>query len=86
MSEKAQTLDEKFLLRLFHMAMKEGDPASPLPIQAIARSVGCKENALKNVIKHLAQANLIRKLENDSICLTPRGCDLALELSEEIDL
>jgi hypothetical protein len=85
MSEKAQTLDEKFLLRLFHMAMKQGDPSSILPIQAIARQVGCKEVALKNVIKHLAQANLIRKLGDDSICLTPRGCDLALELSEELD-
>jgi hypothetical protein len=85
MSEKAQTLDEKFIVRLFRMAMKEGDPSSPLPIQAIAKSVGCKEVALKNVIKHLAQANLIRKLSNDSICLTPRGCDLALELSEELE-
>ncbi len=80
MSQKATTADERFLIRLYQTAQSSGDLLSKLQYLGIARSMGLKENALKNMIKHLAQANLICKLDEASIRLTSRGCDLVSEL------
>ena len=38
-------------------------------------ALGQKQIAVKNIVKHLAQANFIKKLGGTMICLTPRGCD-----------
>ncbi|HEY4254890.1 MAG TPA: hypothetical protein VGM34_00905 [Chlamydiales bacterium] len=80
MSQKAQTSDERFLLRLHTMASALGDPQKPISIQKVAKTVGLKETAVKNIVKHLAQANLVEKIEGDRVALTARGISLVESL------
>jgi Mn-dependent DtxR family transcriptional regulator len=74
------TPDEKLMLKLYELAMKEGDPHTPVEAMQAARAIGVKETALKNIIKHLAQANLVKKIDDTTVYLTTRGCDFALEM------
>ena len=79
MSQKGTTPDEQFLIALYRKAMGEGDPFQEINSRGIARSIGIKETALKNIIKHLAQANFIKKVADDSVYLTQRGSDFVLD-------
>lgn len=79
MSQKGQTPDEKFLVKLYQTAMQSGDPYLPLDYRGIAKMLGQKETAMKNIIKHLAQANLVKKVDETTLHLTPRGCDFVLD-------
>lgn len=82
MSQRSQTPDERFLISLYRAAEKKGDLFSLFDSREIARTVGLKETALKNIVKHLAQANFVKKVDPASIYLTQRGCDFVLnELS-----
>lgn len=74
------TPDEKLMLKFYELAMKEGDPLSPVEAMQAARMLGVKETALKNIIKHLAQANLLIKIDETTIALTQRGCNLVLDI------
>jgi Mn-dependent DtxR family transcriptional regulator len=80
MSQKAKTSDELFLLRLHTMANALGDPHKPISIAKVAKAVGLRETAVKNIVKHLAQANLVEKVEGDRIALTARGISLVHNL------
>ena len=80
MSQKAQTPDERFLLQLHQMAKSLGDPHKPLSITRVAKAVGLKETAVKNIVKHLAQANLVEKIGHDQVALTARGISLVENL------
>jgi len=76
------TSDEKLMLKFYEMATEKGDPRMPLNPLKAARALGIKETALKNIIKHLAQANLVKKIDDVLIALTPRGCDFVLDMQE----
>jgi len=80
MTQKATTPDERFLIKCYQTALAKGDPYQILDYRSIARSIGQKETAMKNIIKHLAQANLIKKIGETTLQLTPRGCALVLEI------
>ena len=82
MSQKATTADERFLIKLFETARRQGDPTAEIDFAAIAKSLGIKDIALKNMVKHLAQANLIQKVSESKLSLTMRGCSLVLGLLE----
>ncbi len=79
MNQKATTADERFLIKLYQTASQKGDPQHALDYRPIAKAVGQKETAMKNIIKHLAQANLIKKINETTVCLTERGCNLVQE-------
>ncbi len=74
------TLDERFLIKLYEVASKRGDPRRPINYQSIAKMLSLKETALKNIVKHLAQANFIKKIDETTLQLTERGCRLALDI------
>lgn len=76
---KKITPDEQFLIELYKLAMREGDPFQPVPIHLVATAIRQRETAVKNIVKHLAQANFLKKGEDDTVYLTPRGCDLVLD-------
>ena len=80
MTQKATTADERFLIRLYQIALKKGDSLAPIDFCPVAKLMGVKETALKNMIKHLAQANLIKKVSDNVISLTSRGLTLVQEL------
>jgi Mn-dependent DtxR family transcriptional regulator len=73
------TPDERFLIQLYKSAMASGDPHAVMDYRSIAKRIGQKETAIKNIIKHLAQANFVRKSGDTFIHLTERGCHFALE-------
>ncbi len=76
------TSDEKLMLKFYELAMLKGDPHTPIKAIKAAKAIGVKETALKNIIKHLAQANLVKKIDDVMIALTKRGCDFVLEMQE----
>lgn len=82
MNQKATTPDERFLIKLYQMGMESGDPHQILDYRGIAKAIGQKETAMKNIIKHPAQANLVKKIDETTVRLTERGCDLVLEITQ----
>lgn len=77
--KQKSTPDERFLIKLYQTAMAGGDPHAIIDYRGIAKTLGQKETAMKNIIKHLAQANFLKKVDDTSVTLTERGCDLVLE-------
>ena len=73
------TPDERFLIKLYQTAMDGGDPHAIIDYRGIARAMGQKECAMKNIVKHLAQANFIKKIDDTSVYLTEQGCNFALD-------
>lgn len=83
MSQKSRTPDEKLLLQLYKLAMGKGDPHEIIHLIDVMHLLGQKETAVKNIVKHLAQANFIKKLDQDAIMLTEHGCSFVLDLLNE---
>lgn len=78
MSHKGRTPDEKFLIRVYEVALSKGGPSVPVDFLQCARSLGQKETAIKNIIKHLAQANFVKKIDETMLSLTELGCQFVL--------
>jgi hypothetical protein len=74
MTQKSLTPDEKFLLNLYQTAFQTGDLFQEIDACIVAKAVSLKETALKNIVKHLAQANFVIKGSDPMIQLTPHGC------------
>lgn len=84
MSQKGQTADEKFLIKLYTTAMEDGDPFLGIDYRGIAKEIGQKETSVKNIIKHLSQANFIKKYDETIVCLTQHGCNFVLNELENV--
>lgn len=80
MTQKKGTPDERFLCKLHEIATARGNPLQPVLIETIAKGIGYKELAVKNMVKLLAQANFIKKVGDKSVCLTQNGCDFVLRM------
>lgn len=72
------TPDERFLIKLYETALERGDPHAVVDYRDIAKSLGQKETAIKNIIKHLAQANFLKKETETTVFLTERGLRFVL--------
>jgi predicted transcriptional regulator len=78
-NQKGRTPDEKFLIKLYQTAMANGDPFQEVDSRGIAHAIGHRETAVKNIIKHLAQANFIKKRDDTTVYLTQHGCNFVLD-------
>jgi Mn-dependent DtxR family transcriptional regulator len=74
------TPDERFMVKLYETAMSGGDPHAMIDYRGVAKAIGQKETAIKNIIKHLAQANFLKKADDTTVYLTERGCTFVLDL------
>lgn len=74
MNHKGRTLDEKFLIKIYQVAFERGNPSQPIDFPSIARSLGIKDTAMNTIIKHLAQANFLKKINDTTLRLTELGC------------
>ncbi len=83
MNQKSKTPDERLLLKLYHVAMENGDLYTPIDLRGIALSLGQKEIAIKNITKLLAQANFLEKIDDSTVHLTQRGCNFVIDFLEE---
>ncbi len=79
MNQKSLTPDEKFLLKLYQTNLAKGDLLQEIDSRIIAKAVSLKETALKNIVKHLAQANFIKKGADTIVKLTSHGCKFVEE-------
>lgn len=77
---KSRTADEKFLIALYKIASESGDPHSNVDYRKVLRYIAQKETAGKTIMKHLAQANFIKKFDDPIIALTVHGMKIALEI------
>jgi len=75
------TQDEKFLIKLYDLAKATNDVFSKIDMFAIGKEAHIREKAVKIIIRNLAQANFIKKAENDLIYLTVNGISLVEELT-----
>lgn len=71
-----KTLDERFLMKLYELAMENGDPFSEVELLGLMHG---QETSVKTVVKHLAKANFIKKIDETRVYLTRQGCDFVLE-------
>ncbi|MBX9743692.1 MAG: hypothetical protein K2X08_00595 [Chlamydiales bacterium] len=74
MSQKGVTPDEQFLLALYQLAHQAGDLFQCFDASIVGKSVSLKETAIKNIVKHLAQANFLKKEGERALKLTQHGC------------
>ncbi len=74
---KGTTPDEKLMIEFYRVS--KGDLSFEIDIMAAAKKIGLKEIALKNIVKHLAQANFLIKIGDTHARLTPHGCRFVLE-------
>ena len=81
--KKSTTKDELFLLKLYEMAVKKGDPEKEVDRYAIGKAIGMQDHGIDTIIKHLAQANFIKKCSDNRVYLTPHGVKLVEHLKTE---
>jgi predicted transcriptional regulator len=86
MNKKATTKDELFLLKLYELAVKKEGPEVNIDRYHIGREIGMNQHGIDTIIKHLAQANFIKKLPDNSVYLTPHGISLVEDLRKERNL
>ncbi len=83
MNQKKTTPDEQFIYKLYELACARGDPFQRVASKVVAKAIGLKETGIKNTIKLLAQANFIRKVDDESVCLTEQGKAFAIQSKED---
>jgi hypothetical protein len=83
MNRKATTKDELFLLKLYEMACKLGNPEEEVDRYVIGRAIGQNDKGIDTIVKHLAQANFVKKGDGSSLYLTPHGMQLVLQIAKE---
>jgi Mn-dependent DtxR family transcriptional regulator len=80
MSQKGTTPDERLLRAIYDEACKKGDSRAEVLLMPLAAKLGIKETALKNIVKHLAQANFLKKEGERAVYLTDHGEKIAKSL------
>lgn len=83
MNKKATTKDELFLLKLYELAEKLGNPEEEVDRFVIGRAIGQNDKGINAIVKHLAQANFVKKGSGESLYLTPHGIRLVEQIAKE---
>ena len=73
MNKRATTKDELYLLKLFTLATKRGDPTAHVDRYEVGQAIGQNNKSVDNIVNLLAQTNFIKKGEGRNIYLTPHG-------------
>ena len=83
MTKKSTTKDELFLLKLYEMALKLGDAQAPLDRFVVGRAIGQNDRGANVIARDLAQANFVKKGNEDAVGLTEHGLRLVRHLLDE---
>lgn len=83
MNRKATTKDELFLLKLYEMASQQGNPEEEVDRYAIGRAIGQNDKGVDTIVKHLAQANFVKKGNGSALYLTAHGMRLVEQIAKE---
>ncbi len=79
-----RTRDELFLLKLDELLLQTEDPSPEVDRYLVGKELGQNEHAVDNIVRHLAQANFIKKGEGNAIYLTENGQNLVEVLKEDV--
>jgi len=74
------TKDERFLIELYRFSAQSVDPEKIVNPTQVAKNLGYKVLLLKDVLKGLRQANLIKIYGPEEIIITERGSEVARSL------
>ena len=74
-----KTADEKFLLKIYEIAMRNKDPFSEVDILTVGMEIGEKGKKIANIVRLLCNCNFVKKV-GESIVLTQKGVNLAKKL------
>lgn len=83
MNQKGTTKDELFLLKLYEMANNRGSSWEEIDRYAIGQAIGQNDKGIDTIVRHLAQANFVKKGEGAAVFLTPHGLSLVNRLLSE---
>lgn len=81
--KKATTKDELFLLKLYELSQRKGTPYEEIDRYEVGKAIGQNDRGVDTIVKHLAQANFVKKGEEKSFYLTPHGLRLVERLLTE---
>lgn len=81
--KKSRTKDEFFLIKLYQLARAEGNEEEAIDCFAIGREIGQNDKGIKVIANQLAQANFVKKGEDNTVYLTSHGLGLVQELLSE---
>lgn len=81
---KKTTKDELFLLKLHEFALNSGSFEEEVDRYSIGRAIGQNDHGVDTIVRHLAQANFIKKGEEDAVYLTQNGLNLIELLKESL--
>jgi predicted transcriptional regulator len=76
MTKKGTTKDELFLVKLHEMACQRGEYTARVNRYEIGRAIGQNDKGIDTIVKHLAQANFIKKGDGSAVYLTSNGLQL----------
>jgi hypothetical protein len=83
LNKKSTTKDELFLLKLYELASELGSPEEEVDRFAIGRAIGQNDKGVNTIVKHLAQANFVKKGSGDALYLTAHGIRLVMQIAKE---
>jgi hypothetical protein len=83
MTQKATTKDELFLLKLYELAVKKGDPTEAIDRYIIGKAIGQNDHGIDTIGRHLAQANFVKKVDETHLYLTQNGINLVMHIKKE---
>jgi len=78
----ARTREEQYILKLYEMALAEGDLSHPFDRYAVGTAIGVSFRPVNAMCNILLQANFLKK-DEDLIYLTRGGIELAERLLDE---
>jgi len=78
--KRSITKDEQFLLKLYELALKEGDEKSAIDRFVVGRAIGQNDKGANIIARDLAQANFVKKGDEESVYLTDHGMWLVRNL------
>ena len=79
-NKKATTKDELFLIKLYELAMDQGDFDHPIDRYIVGRAIGQNDRGVNTIVILLAKANFIKKAEGTAVFLTALGVNLVKSL------
>jgi hypothetical protein len=82
-NKKSTTKDELFLLKLYELASNLGSPEEEVDRFVIGRAIGQNDKGVNTIVKHLAQANFVKKGSGDALYLTAHGIRLVMQIAKE---
>ncbi len=67
------TKDERYLVKLFELALKRGDLFEEINMYEVGRAMGQNDRSVENIVRMLAQSNFLKKGQGNNVYLTKQG-------------